>query len=695
MYFEIITFIRLLVRRTYVTLSEVMSSTGSSQRQILYRLEKVNIILIDEDVEPIYIGENKEFIISNETRAQLIDLLYIGREMDEYYMNRDERIFTLFLMLFIHNEYLSLNHFIHHLKVSKSTVLQDFKELQLNLSTYNITVKNDRLNGYYLQGEELDIRHYLMNNILKSVSKEKNTNALDMFLKSYKLESFDYMKLIVQELSLIFQIVFVEDRLAEFIYIFILLKARVDLTNIPLSNNDNFPHVEVISTFNEYDFTKKLCDYFKIDSFDEKDLQYLTSWIVGISVADVESMDEDCVFISEIVGKILSRFEMISGMHYSNVEDIFRHVYSHMRPAYYRLLFKHPIHNPLAEAIYTNYHELYSVVNEVMKPFNNIFGQSIPQEEIAYLTLHFSSLYTDLQHRKSNKIQALVICTNGVGSSVLLYNELRNLFPEINFYKPIDSLSFTTFDEYYDVIFTTQYFDGFNDLKVPIIKVNAVMSLEEKYQLDQEVKLQLGFLGSSPLKIVKIKELVSKYYGPISDEEEFVKELISIIHPQSLSKMQFNNYNEPELKLIDLLDISTIHLGMSFTSDIEALDYAGSVMVENGYISENYKETVIRQYSNETTHLVIAPQIVLPHTSPFHGVYRPGIGITTFKNSLAFKSSEEGVKVMFYLCPPSDYSHIAAMSELLELLSDERFVEKLTDFESPQELLNSVLTRFQ
>lgn len=693
--FDIITFLRLLVRRTYVTLGEVMSATGSSQRQILYRLEKVNTMLIDENVDPVYLGENKEFIIANETRAQLIDLMYIGKEVDEYYMNRDERIFTLFLMLFIHNEYLSLNHFIVHLEVSKSTVLQDFKELQTKLSKYNISVRNDRLNGYYLVGREIDIRHYLMNNILKSVSEEKNTNALDKFLKSYKLESFDYMRLIVQELSHIYQIVFVEDRLAEFLYIFILLKARVDYTDIPLYDDGTFPHVDVISTFNEYNFTTKLCDYFKIESFDEKDLQYLTSWIVGISVADIESMDEDCVFISDIVGKILSRFEMISGMHYSNVEEIFRHVYSHIRPAYYRLLFKHPVHNPLADAIYTNYQELYSIVNEVMKPFSDVFGQCIPKDEIAYLTLHFSSLYTDSKQIKDKKVHALVICSNGVGSSVLLYNELRNLFPEIHFYKPVDSLSYTVFEKDYDVVFTTQYFEGFNVIKVPVIKLNAVMSLEEKYQLDQEVKLQLGYLGSSPLKIVKIKELVNKHFGTIDDEDTFVKELVSIIHPQSTGTNQSNFEKNTELRLKDLIDLSTINLNVDFKSDIEALDYGGSVMVDKGYISENYKDTVIRQYANETTHLVIAPRIVLPHTSPFHGVYRPGIGISTFKKTIDFNSGVDEVKIMFYLCPPNDYSHISAMSELLELISEENFIDFISAATSSQELLESIHSRFQ
>lgn len=243
------------------------------------------------------------------------------------------------------------------------------------------------------------------------------------------------MRLIVDELAEKHNIIFVEDCLSEFIYIFILLKARATLTDVQL-NAGSTPHVDVTTSFKEYRFTKELCDYFNIDSFDQNDVHYLTSWIVGISVADIEAMDSDCVFISDIVGKILSRFEMISGMHYTDVESIFRHVYSHMRPAYYRLLFKHPIYNPLTDTIFENYQKLYAIVNEVMKPFSELFGQPIPKEEVAYLTIHFSTLYPNMESVEEERKYALIICSNGVGSSVLLYNELKSLFPDLDFYLP-------------------------------------------------------------------------------------------------------------------------------------------------------------------------------------------------------------------------------------------------------------------
>ena len=102
---------------------------------------------------------------------------------------------------------------------------------------------------------------------------------------------------------------------------------------------------------------------------------------------------KDCILISDMVGKIMTRFEYLSGVHYQDREEIFIQLYSHFRPAYYRLLFKLPIFNPLCDKVKEEYGELYQLMEETMKPFHVIFGEEIQSGEIAYLTMHFASIY--------------------------------------------------------------------------------------------------------------------------------------------------------------------------------------------------------------------------------------------------------------------------------------------------------------
>lgn len=68
-----------------------------------------------------------------------------------------------------------------------------------------------------------------------------------------------------------------------------------------------------------------------------------------------------------------------------------------------------------------------------MKPFHVIFGEEIPKEEIAYLTLHFAFMYSEKKSINLNRQKALVVCVNGIGSSAILYNELKEMFQNYYF----------------------------------------------------------------------------------------------------------------------------------------------------------------------------------------------------------------------------------------------------------------------
>ncbi|MFN1906230.1 PRD domain-containing protein [Clostridioides difficile] len=72
---------------------------------------------------------------------------------------------------------------------------------------------------------------------------------------------------------------------------------------------------------------------------------------------------------------------------------MFKQLYSHFRPAYYRLLFKLPIYNPICEKVKEEYKLVYRIVSNAMKEFCGLFGEEIQEEELAYLTMHFATLF--------------------------------------------------------------------------------------------------------------------------------------------------------------------------------------------------------------------------------------------------------------------------------------------------------------
>src|SRR5699024_1899930 len=92
--------------------------------------------------------------------------------------------------------------------------------------------------------------------------------------------------------------------------------------------------------------------------------------------------------------------------------------------------------------------------------------------ELAYLTIHFSSIYDDLRVIKNKtEKKALIICLEGVGTSALLYNELIDMFPNLDFYKPISASEFNHHDYKPDIIFTTKILKELQHCSSKVIKV--------------------------------------------------------------------------------------------------------------------------------------------------------------------------------------------------------------------------------
>lgn len=300
----------------------------------------------------------------------------------------------MYLMLFINMEDISINHFINSIKVSRSTVNLDFKDLIPELEKKNIKVKNNRINGYYIVGNEMEIRRVLIKNIIETLSNEKSSRVFDIFIKEYNLDSFEEAKKIILKLIKKYEITFVEDRLIEFIYIFIFLKARMYSTRIVTQENVDIPNISVMSSMKEYKFAKELLEvYGSEDKIKPHNIMYISAWILGISVGNYEEDTEDKDVISKIVNKMMTKFGYLSGVYYISQEKIFKQLYSHFRPAYYRLLFKLPIYNPICEKVKEEYKLVYRIVSNAMKEFCGLFGEEIQEEELAYLTMHFATLF--------------------------------------------------------------------------------------------------------------------------------------------------------------------------------------------------------------------------------------------------------------------------------------------------------------
>lgn len=684
--FETINLIRILLSRGMIFLTDTMVIADATQRQILYRLEKINDVLMLHNQEIITIGGSKEFKIPDNTRKFLIDYLYDQSDNENYYFNKEERKQYIYLMLFINKEFISMQHLMQYLQISKSTIIQDMRELSDILYKSEISIEYDRIRGYYLKGFERLIRKEMMHIVMILINDKMNHRVLNHFIEDHNLESFEYVKLIIEEIAEKYDIKFVEDRLIEFIYIFIMIKTRISSSQSQDDLYDDIPTLDLMNNFKEHEFTKSLFDYFFDNEDHEVDIQYLTSWILGISVANVEESSADLLFIGDLVGKIIRRFELISGTQFQNPEQIFRHVFSHFRPAYYRLLFKHPIVNPLLDTIVNEYSELYSIVKETMKPFTDILGSDIPEEEIAYLTMHFSSVYSQEKKVNNKKYKGLIVCLNGVGSSVILYNELSSMFDEIEFYKPLEASKLNLDDYKTDIIFTTHYFRELRTLDIPIIKVSPVMDAMDKFQIIQETRLSLGIDKNETLYVDGILNVIRNHFDSIDNEAKLKSDLLNVITASKKGIYENPSNLSDTLKFIDMIQPSHILLDVKAHNWKEAIEIVCQPLLKSNIISESYIKAMTNMHESEVSYFVIAPLIAMPHTRPIHGAYMHAFSMGILDEAISFGETSKPVKYVFCLSAPDNYTHISAMAEFLDIINRPCFSQTMDNAQSVDEI---------
>lgn len=685
---ELVLILKLLIERTIITTKELMDVTGLSIRQITYRISKINDLLESQNIPPITLRYNKDLILKSKTKDALIEIIQKNGLDKNYYLSKEERLGFMYLTLFINIDYLSLNHFIKSMKVSRSSVLLDFKDLELILEENGVHINNNRTSGYYLTGSEMEIRRSMIKFVINTLSASRDCKIFNLFIKEYKLDNFEIAKEIISNLAIKHNITFVEDRLLEFIYIFIFLKARMLSNKKEDFEMNKIPNVAVIKLMKEYNFTEDLLYSFengqKIDSFDAN---YLSAWIIGISVGNTKDKTEDMSIISKIVVRIMNRFEALSGFHYINPEAIFEQLYSHLRPAYYRLLFKLPIYNPLCEKVKEEYKELYKLVSETMKPFSELFEQEIPEDELAYMTIHFGAiLFNGQEYIIPPKKKALIVCSGGIGSSAILYTELKNLFPELYFLPPIELYKLNSISEEVDIIFTSNYNTELMEVEQPLIKVSPVMNLKEKYQVKREVYMQLGNTFLRQPRVDEVIEIIKKH-AKISSESGLHDDLTSYF-----SRLEnFTKNDEGDLILTDLITEKLIRLKVSAENWEEAVRKSAAALLEHGKITESYIDAMIRTAKETGPYIVVTKHVALPHANPEAGAKETAMGIAVLENPIEFgNKANDPVKYVFCLSAVDHERHLQAMAELLELLGKDEFYNILDNAEDPKEIINYI-----
>ncbi len=668
-----------MIEKPIIPQRNLTGQLNLSRVQVDYVITKINESLSDEGHPPVYFDGNN-YHLSEASRLFFVDFFSSDHVYRYYEMDIEERKKYIYLMLFYHyKEYLSVNHFLGVLDIGKTTFINDLKKVEKELESLDIQIKYNRKKGYYLAGNESVLRYQLMKMVLEDLRSDNGSFLWDYFLfNEGTIQKEKVFRQIAAELEH-YSIVLVENRLLEFSYMLIFLLPHLSKEWSEFYERYNF---QKFYQMKEYSFSRSLLAKFSIDN--PYAILYICGWMLGMAIGDADEEAPDSSIINELVERIFDRFERLSGIRFKDKKTVKKQVYSHFRPAYYRLFFHLPIINPLSKKIIQEYPDLFQIVKETMKPIENLFGTMIPDEEISFLTIHFASLIDNNDEYQVKRKVGIIVCPNGIGSSAIIYNELKNLFPDMIFIGPIETNEIYQKKQDYDMIFTTVPNMRLYSLKKPVYTVNPIMTIDEKYNLVQEIQNGPGNL-SGDYQFEELFAIIDRF-TTIKDEIGLRKELKRRLKQPRIYNSEDilpSVSDKDELSLTDILSPAFIQLNLATNSWEEAFYVAATPLIEAEIVSRRYIDKIIQTTYEEGPYMVISDHVALPHARPEDGAKEVGLGITVLKEPIKILGKTP-MKYIFTLAAVDSKKHLTALAELVALIDRPDFFNMLDSVSSKE-----------
>ncbi|MEX2805242.1 transcription antiterminator [Streptococcus sp. H31] len=675
-----IQIINILISEEEISLTKLMARTGLSKKQILYTLDYINDFLKEHHQQALSLLQ-QNLILSFKNKEFFIDCFNKGHFFDDYLLTAEERRKYIYFILFRKEvAYLSTSDFLASLKVSKSTVMEDIKKLQKELSPYHIRIANDRTVGYYLSGDDYQIRYLAMSYILEDLSSDWQTFFYDYLFYNEKINDLASVTAIFRHCAVEkYGLTLTDKQLLEITYTLTLFKPYLSKTG----PQDTVGYTSLKSS-KEFMIAAAVLKKILALTPSPKAISFLTSWILTFTTVSISEATFDRTVILNLVNKVINRFELLSGIEFYNIKEVKSNLYSHFRAVHYRMLYKIPILNNFSARIRSQYANLFQLVRSSLKAIESYYQFPIPDEEVAYLSMHFIVAIEDYGIKKDGKKVAAVICQKGIGSSSFVFQQLKLLFPDFHFIGPYDSHHFLQETSTVDLIFSTENNVDLYQVNKNIFIVNPAMTPQERYHLLKKVYSRFGIGQVRFPKVTDLMTIISKN-SDIKNSEQLQGELYDYLLSPAIDTDKEKGSAKPNLS--DILRLEFIQSIVTISSYEEGIILAAAPLLRNKIIKESYLKKLLEDYQSGKI-MQLTDLFCMPHARDTGGNHL-GMSLIVLKKPYMIKEQTK-VKYILLLSAPKSSVHLLAMNQLLKLLTRKDFFETL-DQSAPDKIYDYIV----
>lgn len=636
--------LRIFITSDYpVTLEQLEEEFHTSSRTIRNELREINLLLRTNQLPEVKNLRKKGYhlLLDKDQKQRLLDQMDSSEE--EHYLDRESRIFDLILSFSLGKNATFLYQKEEAYQISKSSLDEDMRRVRNILKEYGIEVLSVPKQGIVLQGAERSIRtmiYDVINTFVGVISPQGeqeasvNLTILHHYISPQLLKKLE--QLYVDSVDKMEDAIY-RNQLLVFTAVWLSRYMREDLIASSAWEAADTPQSDI------RDFVTAICDAFQL-SPPEVEIKYIVFMLNTFNSRDMNNSIE-WVQAQLLSIQLMQFVEEKTKIPFSRKEEMLQEgLYKHLVGLINRVKSDIQIVNPLKENVKKNYGNIYSAIRHFTPSIEQVTGKQITEDEIAFLTIHFSTSVSAINQDLHYIYKAVVICNHGVATGKLLSENLKELF-NIEVLAVLSSRELDLIEKLdVDLIFSTV---AIHYSKKPVLELEPIIKEESKKRItsflntNQKLKRLVNHQDSTQLFYALI-ETIEKSGGEVSGN--IYKELEMLFDQNHLTI----NKKEIQPMLEDVLKDSNILLNEQVTTWEDSIRRVSEPLIKEKIIEPRYVTAMIDSVKEYGPYIVIGKYIALAHARPEDGVNSLGISVATIKEPIAFGNEEnDPVKIIF------------------------------------------------
>ncbi|MGT2929984.1 BglG family transcription antiterminator [Streptococcus dentasini] len=674
---------RLLNSQIPLTIKYLSNEFEVSERTIRNDLAAIDESLIQCRLPSVKTIRSKGVML-NLTRDEIQQLKEFNKEgcSSFKYLRREERVLDLILDIGFGTSPVFLTKKEETYQISKSSIDEDIRQVRKNLAHYHVKVVSIPKKGLQFQAKEQFIRTMLFS-ILSSALLEVDSDKKDIVFKYINQSQLQYLddsysrfisKVEVSHYRTNFNLlayIWLE-RMKQGKYISDTDKQR-DSEREKTDRIQNYINVVSARLYPDVNAEEKKYIYFLLNTLKREDDYRPFNWL------DLQLLTLQFIqFVEDGTGIPFNKKEF----------QLQEALYTHMIGMVERIKGGLQLTNPLKEKIKQTYGLVYHVVEEFLKNAEYKFGGSITDDEIAFLTIHFSTALSELNQDNKYWYRAVVICNHGLATGRLLAENLKEYF-NVEVLAVLSSREIDLVERFdVDLVFSTVELDY---RAKPTIILDSIFNDETKLLVhnflenNSQYRRLISVKSDYTEMFQNLLRLIERHLGEVS------KELYTCL--EELFNHNKLNINKREVQpmIQDVLSDDNISFEKETFTWQEAIERVAKPLLSKEFITYNYIQAMIDSVEQYGPYIVIGPHLALAHARPEDGAQKLGLSLSVFEKPVVFGHEfNDPVHVIFCLSATDSYTHLNVMKSLVNLIRKEddlKALTRATDLETVKEIL--------